>query len=141
MKILANGATTDADFTQNEHTITLPKDKVIELVITGGANHPIHLHGHVFDVVQSLGGSINYVNPPRRDVVRVSTTGVIIRFKTDNPGPWFLHCHIDWHLEAGLALVFAEAPDAVRTGTQNVAPNAAWNQLCPKYQALSSDLQ
>ncbi|KAG9124327.1 hypothetical protein FRC07_012008 [Ceratobasidium sp. 392] len=141
MKILANGATTDADFTQNEHTITLPKDKVIELVITGGANHPIHLHGHVFDVVQSLGGSINYVNPPRRDVVRVSTTGVIIRFKTDNPGPWFLHCHIDWHLEAGLALVFAEAPDAVRTGTQNVAPNAAWNQLCPKYQALSPDLQ
>jgi iron transport multicopper oxidase len=24
---------------------------------------------------------------------------VTIRFQTDNPGPWFLHCHIDWHLE------------------------------------------
>ncbi|KAG9084204.1 laccase [Ceratobasidium sp. 370] len=100
----------------------------LELVITGGANHPIHLHGHAFDVVRSLGGSINYVNPPRRDV-------------TDNPGPWFLHCHIDWHLEAGLAVVFAESPDEIRTGTQKVAPNAAWDQLCPKYQALSADLQ
>lgn len=25
---------------------------------------------------------------------------VTIRFFTDNPGPWFLHCHIDWHLNA-----------------------------------------
>ena len=25
---------------------------------------------------------------------------VTIRFFTDNPGPWFLHCHIDWHLTA-----------------------------------------
>ena len=51
-----------------------------------------------------------------------------IRFRTDNPGPWFLHCHIDWHLDAcvspasplvvpfltfslysGFAVVFAEA--------------------------------
>ncbi|KAG8687664.1 laccase, partial [Ceratobasidium sp. 395] len=81
LKILANGATTAADFAASEHTIPLDFNKVIELRITGGANHPIHLHGHVFDVVQSLGGSINYVNPPRRDVVRVSNTGVILRFK------------------------------------------------------------
>ncbi|CAE6424865.1 unnamed protein product [Rhizoctonia solani] len=141
LQILANNATTDADFGTNEHTLTLPSNKTIELVITGGANHPIHLHGHVFDVVQSLGGSINYVNPPRRDVVRVSNTGVILRFKTDNPGPWFVHCHIDWHLEAGLAVVFAEAPNEMRSGAQKVTTTSSWDQLCPKYQALSTDLQ
>ncbi|KAJ1302813.1 hypothetical protein OPQ81_003119 [Rhizoctonia solani] len=141
LQILSNNATTDADFGTDEHTLTLPFNKTIELVITGGANHPIHLHGHVFDVVQSLGGSINYVNPPRRDVVRVSNTGVILRFKTDNPGPWFVHCHIDWHLEAGLAVVFAEAPNEIRSGTQRVATSSSWDQLCPKYQALSADLQ
>ncbi|CUA72896.1 laccase, multicopper oxidase, benzenediol:oxygen oxidorectuctase [Rhizoctonia solani] len=133
LKILANNATNNADFATNEHTI--------ELNITGGADHPIHLHGHVFDIVKSLGGTPNYVNPPRRDVVRVGGTGVVLRFKTDNPGPWFVHCHIDWHLEAGLALVFAEAPEEVRQGTQSVQPNQAWNQLCPKYQALPPDLQ
>ncbi|CAE6466116.1 Multicopper oxidase [Rhizoctonia solani] len=141
LAILANNATTDADFATDEHTITLPHNQVIELAITGGANHPIHLHGHVFDVVQSVGGSLNYVNPPRRDVVLVSSPGVILRFRTDNPGPWFVHCHIDWHLEAGLALVFAEAPEEVRTGAQSVRPNGAWDQLCPKYQALPAELQ
>ncbi|EUC56627.1 oxidorectuctase, putative [Rhizoctonia solani AG-3 Rhs1AP] len=141
LKILANNASTNADFGTNEHTLVLPHNKVIELNITGGADHPIHLHGHVFDVVKSLGGTPNYVNPPRRDVVRVGGTGVVLRFKTDNPGPWFVHCHIDWHLEAGLALVFAEAPSEVRQGTQSVQPNQAWEQLCPKYQALPTDLQ
>ncbi|KAG8723079.1 laccase [Ceratobasidium sp. 395] len=141
LKIMANNATNDADFATAEHTLTLPFNKTIELVITGGANHPIHLHGHVFDVVQSLGGTANYVNPPRRDVVRVSTTGVILRFRTDNPGPWFVHCHIDWHLEAGLALVFAEAPDQTRVGSQRVQPAPGWDQLCPKYAALPAALQ
>ena len=28
--------------------------------------------------------------------------------KTNNPGPWFLHCHIDFHLADGFAIVFAE---------------------------------
>ncbi|KAF8600827.1 laccase-4 [Ceratobasidium sp. AG-I] len=81
LKILANGATNNADFATSEHTIVLPHDKVIELNITGGADHPIHLHGHAFDVVKSLGGTPNYVNPPRRDVVRVGGTGVILRFR------------------------------------------------------------
>jgi iron transport multicopper oxidase len=41
-----------------------------------------------------------------RDVVSIGTgTGsvedqVTIRFAADNAGPWFLHCHIDWHLNA-----------------------------------------
>ncbi|CEL60162.1 laccase, multicopper oxidase, benzenediol:oxygen oxidorectuctase [Rhizoctonia solani AG-1 IB] len=141
LKILANGATNNADFDASEHTIVLPHNKVIELNITGGADHPIHLHGHVFDVVKSLGGTPNYVNPPRRDVVRVGGTGVVLRFKTDNPGPWFVHCHIDWHLEAGLALVFAEAPSEIRQGSQAVQPSGSWNQLCPKYAALPAELQ
>ena len=40
---------------------------------------------------------------------------VTIRFTTDNPGPWFLHCHIDYHLEAGFAIVLAEETDEVTT--------------------------
>ena len=65
--------------------------------------HPFHLHGHVFDVVRVAGSSTyNYVNPVRRDVINVgnASDNVTFRFTTNNPGPWFLHCHIDWHLEA-----------------------------------------
>ncbi len=58
-----------------------------------------------------------YVNPPQRDGVSVGADGdnVTIRFTTDNPGPWFLHCHIDYHLEAGFAIVLAEESDEVTT--------------------------
>ncbi|KAF5327070.1 hypothetical protein D9619_004661 [Psilocybe cf. subviscida] len=86
-------------------------------------------------------GPPNYVNPPRRDVVGVSGSTVIIRFRADNPGPWFLHCHIDWHLEAGLAVVFAEAPSAQRSGPQSQIIKQEWLDLCPIYKALPADQQ
>jgi iron transport multicopper oxidase len=34
----------------------------------------------------------------------------VVRFVADNPGVWFFHCHIDWHLMQGLAMAFVEAP-------------------------------
>ena len=61
----------------------------------------MHLHGHAFWVVRSAGNSsYNFVDPIVRDVVSIgdSTDNVTIRFFTDNSGPWFLHCHINWHL-------------------------------------------
>lgn len=33
-----------------------------------------------------------------------------VRFVADNPGVWFFHCHIDWNLSEGLAMVMIEAP-------------------------------
>ncbi|KAJ3216393.1 hypothetical protein HDU67_009528 [Dinochytrium kinnereticum] len=33
----------------------------------------------------------------------------------DNPGVWFFHCHIEWHIQAGLAMAFIEIPDVVRS--------------------------
>ncbi|GLB41487.1 putative multicopper oxidase family protein [Lyophyllum shimeji] len=109
LNVIANGFTTEADFKPSEHTFVLNKDQIIDLVIHGSANGHTHacsiptpveaindgptsLHGHAFDIIQGESGPVNYVNPPRRDVVGVKGSTVIIRFKTDNPGPWFLHC-------------------------------------------------
>ncbi|KAF9479350.1 laccase [Pholiota conissans] len=93
----------------------LPANSVIELSLPGGSTgspHPIHLHGHAFSVIRSAGSDVyNYNNPVRRDVVNIGTLktdNVTIRFETDNAGPWILHCHIDWHLDRGLDVVFAE---------------------------------
>ncbi|KAJ7253449.1 laccase 17 [Mycena rebaudengoi] len=142
LKII-NGATTADNFTSPEHTFILAQDEVVELRIHGSANgitHPFHLHGHAFDVVKSAKGPVNYVNPPRRDVIAVESGGVIIRFRADNPGPWFLHCHIDWHLEAGLAVVFAESPAAQRSGAHAQIISPQWLNLCPTYTALPAEL-
>ncbi|KIK56879.1 hypothetical protein GYMLUDRAFT_173705 [Collybiopsis luxurians FD-317 M1] len=136
---ILSGATTAAELLPAGSVYTLPLNKTIQLsfnaaaVAAIGGPHPFHLHGHTFDVIRSAGSlTDNYANPPRRDVV--STGGaldnVTIRFTTDNPGPWFLHCHIDWHLEAGFAIVFAE--DAPDVSVADPVPDA-WNQLCPIY--------
>jgi FtsP/CotA-like multicopper oxidase with cupredoxin domain len=62
--------------------------------------HPIHLHGHVFQVVaidgRPLRGAV-------RDTVLVSPGGrVRIAFDADNPGRWAFHCHNLYHMETGM---------------------------------------
>ena len=48
----------------------------------------------------------NLKNPPRKDNVPVPDAGfAIMRFRADNPGFWILHCHIDFHNHAGMAVV------------------------------------
>ncbi|KAJ6523913.1 Cupredoxin [Mycena vulgaris] len=88
---------------------------VVEISIPGGAPgapHPFHLHRHAVHVVCSAGNdTYNYGNPVVRDVVSAGNNTddlAVFRFKTDNAGPWLLHCHIDLHLDADLAVVFAE---------------------------------
>ncbi|KAF9461471.1 laccase [Collybia nuda] len=136
---ILSGSRTPQELLPPGSVYTLPPNKVIELSIPGGgpgSPHPFHLHGHTFDVVRSAGSSVyNYTNPVRRDVVSAGDArdNVTIRFTTDNPGPWILHCHIDWHLEAGLAIVFAEDADTVAKQSHP----AAWGELCPIYDALN----
>jgi len=61
--------------------------------------HPIHLHGHTFEVQaadQSAG--------PRKDTVLVAPMRTVeVDFDTNNPGSWIIHCHNTYHLEAGMA--------------------------------------
>ncbi|KAF7722838.1 hypothetical protein EC973_002640 [Apophysomyces ossiformis] len=96
---------------------------MVEIVLNNldDGDHPFHLHGHVFQIVARGDGiytgnrsEVQWVldNPTSRDTVLVPGNGyTIIRFRADNPGVWFFHCHIEWHLESGLAATFIEAPD------------------------------
>ncbi|KAF8632864.1 hypothetical protein AX17_004712 [Amanita inopinata Kibby_2008] len=106
-------------------SFVLDHNEVVDIVIKNGdaGMHPFHLHGHK---VMLVGRSKNYtsddpslnppikegqLNPMRRDTVQVpSMESVTLRVVADNPGVWFLHCHIDWHLQVGLAVQLVEAP-------------------------------
>jgi len=141
IKIL-NGANSSADFNITENTFILPKNKVVQVTFPPNDDdeaHPFHLHGNNFWLIKSNSSDvINNVNPIRRDVAAVGAAGTIVRFTTDNPGPWFFHCHIFWHLQAGLATVMASGLDDIRA---EVKPTEAWEDLCPAYEALPADLQ
>ncbi|KAI0246641.1 laccase T2 copper depleted [Lactifluus subvellereus] len=133
---ILSGKTDPSQLMPVESIYGLGSNKSVEITIPAGAlggPHPIHLHGHAFHVVRSAGNSTyNFHDPVIRDVVSIGDKGdnVTIRFFTDNPGPWFLHCHIDWHLEKGFAVVFAESVPEVST---EVMPPESWGMLCPAY--------
>ncbi|KAJ7624386.1 laccase 3 [Roridomyces roridus] len=139
---LLSGAAQPTDFMPSEQVIVLPTNAIVDIVIPGAGAHPFHLHGHNFDVVvESLKTTANYVNPPRRDVVPINGGNTTFRFFTGNPGAWFLHCHIDWHLEVGLAVVFGESPALNIAGSQSQIQTAQWQALCPMYDALDPEFQ
>ncbi|XP_044258948.1 laccase-5-like isoform X2 [Tribolium madens] len=117
------------------HVVNIPLGTVIEMVLIDkgyayDANHPFHLHGHSFRVVamERLGSHVNVseilkmdqkgqihrnlVDAPLKDTVTVPDGGfTIIRFKATNPGYWLFHCHIEFHVEVGMALVFKIGKD------------------------------
>ncbi|KAJ7456186.1 laccase 2 precursor [Mycena latifolia] len=133
---ILSGARKAQELLPNGTVYTLPPNKVVEISIPGGGSgspHPFHLHGHTFHVVRSAGNATyNFDNPVVRDVVSMGDSTddlATFRFVTDNPGPWFLHCHVDWHLEDGMAIVFAENVDSIA----EQKPPVAWDELCPIY--------
>ncbi|MGA7458626.1 MAG: multicopper oxidase family protein [Candidatus Korobacteraceae bacterium] len=64
-------------------------------------SHPMHLHGHAFEVIEINGRPLQGA---MRDTILVpGNATVTVAFDANNPGLWFLHCHIIWHLEAGMA--------------------------------------
>lgn len=67
--------------------------------------HPMHLHGHVFQVVGING---QRVQGARRDTVHVPPNAMVtIALDAGTPGRWMLHCHHMPHLETGMMTEFA----------------------------------
>ncbi|GFO06482.1 laccase-4 [Plakobranchus ocellatus] len=63
-----------------------------------------------FEDVTSLdqrGGIIrNFDRPPKKDTVTVPDGGyTVVRFHANNPGMWLLHCHVEFHVEIGMAVL------------------------------------
>jgi len=70
-----------------------------------GMSHPMHLHGHSFQVMEINGKSLQGA---LRDTVLVPPkSSVTVAFDANNPGIWYVHCHILWHLAAGMATLVA----------------------------------
>ncbi|KIM79223.1 Ferroxidase [Piloderma croceum F 1598] len=136
---LESNATVQRAYTPN--SFVLNHFDVVDLIIKNGdtGGHPFHLHGHKFMIA---GRAANYTstdptqnppvverqaNPMRRDTIFIEAgASATLRFVADNPGVWFMHCHIEWHLEAGLVVEFIEAPLSIQQ--HNDVPQFMYNQ-------------
>ena len=77
---------------------------VVDIVNPTTMAHPMHLHGHHFQVTaingSDLAGAV-------RDTVLVPALGsVSIAFDADNPGRWPFHCHNLYHMLTGMMTEF-----------------------------------
>ncbi|MFM6832127.1 MAG: copper resistance system multicopper oxidase [Novosphingobium sp.] len=69
--------------------------------------HPIHLHGHFFELVTGEPG-----NRPRKHTVNVLPGGkVSFDLTADAPGDWAFHCHMLLHMHAGMMRVVTVRTD------------------------------
>jgi CopA family copper-resistance protein len=86
-------------FARNERVrVTLINDTMM--------SHPIHLHGHFFELVNGHPG-----NQPLKHTVNVAPGGrVSFDLTADNPGDWAFHCHMLMHMHAGMFNVVTVRP-------------------------------
>jgi FtsP/CotA-like multicopper oxidase with cupredoxin domain len=119
---LPNGINTDLFNPQTQLVYQTTGTPTITVLIQNfdDGNHPFHLHGYKFFVLAQghgyapadLQDTVDLSNPLRRDTASVEAFGwLLIRFVADNPGVWAFHCHLGWHNEAGLGMVFATRVD------------------------------
>lgn len=86
-------------FTEGERVrVTLVNDTMM--------GHPIHLHGHFFELVTGHG---DYA--PRKHTIQVQPGGTAtFDFTADAVGDWAFHCHLLYHMHAGMMQVVTVRP-------------------------------
>jgi len=62
--------------------------------------HPMHLHGHHFQLVGSRSG--RFSGPVRDTVIVPPHAPVIVAVDLDKAGSWYLHCHHLYHMATGM---------------------------------------
>jgi len=78
----------------------------VTLVNDSMMSHPIHLHGHFFELLTGPPG-----HHPRKHTVNVLPGGTAaFDFTADAPGDWAFHCHMLYHMHAGMFRVVSVRP-------------------------------
>ena len=68
--------------------------------------HPMHIHGHFWEIVNGHGA-----HQPLKHTVKVLPGGFIdLDLTADAPGDWAFHCHLLYHMHAGMMRVVKVRP-------------------------------
>lgn len=99
----------DGKTIDEESTISVKKGEVLRITLINDTmmHHPLHLHGHFFRVLNENG---KY--SPLKHTVDVPPMGKrVIEFLANEEGDWFFHCHVAYHMKAGMARVVSYNDD------------------------------
>ncbi len=100
----------DGETLAENTTIRVRRGEVlrIQLINDTMMHHPLHLHGHFFRVLNGEGA-----RAPLKHTVDVPPMGkrTIEWVADEEGGDWFFHCHLLYHMDAGMARVFSYEQD------------------------------
>jgi FtsP/CotA-like multicopper oxidase with cupredoxin domain len=75
---------------------------------------PVHSRSQPFFTSNDI-SFLNTRDPPRRDITLAIPHGwTVFQFYTDNPGAWFMHCHLEFHVGTGMAWAWLVGVDEVQ---------------------------
>lgn len=69
--------------------------------------HPIHLHGHFFELVN---GADDMHQPRKHTVIVQPGSKATFDLTANEPGDWAFHCHLLYHMHAGMMQVVTVRP-------------------------------
>ena len=94
-------------FSEAEHPYSFRAGERVRVTLVNDTMmaHPIHLHGHYFDLAFGPAG-----HRPRKHTVIVPPGGKVSWDFTPEAGDWAFHCHMLYHMHAGMFQVFAVRP-------------------------------
>lgn len=85
--------------------IKIKKGEVVRITLNNLTmmHHPMHLHGHFFRVLNENGD----YSPLKHTVNVAPMQKITIEFDAREYGDWFFHCHVLYHMMAGMARVYS----------------------------------
>jgi FtsP/CotA-like multicopper oxidase with cupredoxin domain len=89
----------------NSNSLNIKSGDRVGIAFANSTNmgHPMHLHGHDFQVVEIDGEK---VSGALRDTLMVPPgSKITVAFDADNAGVWPMHCHLLYHLDTGMFTV------------------------------------
>ncbi|MBY0512225.1 MAG: copper resistance system multicopper oxidase [Rhodospirillaceae bacterium] len=94
-------------FSENPPPYTFEKGERVRVTLVNDTMmaHPIHLHGHFFELAHGPQGY-----GPRKHTVNVLPGGKVSWDITAEAGDWAFHCHMMYHMHGGMFQVFSVRP-------------------------------
>lgn len=92
---------------RQDEKIMIRKGENVRVIFTNATmmEHPIHLHGHFFRVINNQGA-----NAPMKHTFNINAMSTqVIEFAATEEKDWFLHCHTLYHMISGMATIFSYA--------------------------------
>jgi FtsP/CotA-like multicopper oxidase with cupredoxin domain len=116
--------------------ILIKKGENVRITLYNGSmmRHPMHLHGHDFRI---LNGQEDFA--PLKNIIDIMPMETdVIEFNANAEGDWFFHCHILYHMMAGMGRIFTyenQAPNPLIPNPKLAQRNLFADDRAPHFMA------